>query len=108
MNDSSLSRGIPGDPCPVLLEHVPQTAVGQLGDDHQRPGNHFDPFDRQNQRMPDVLDPLAVAPAEFGVCAAEVDPAVDHLDRLGEAARRLGSPDFPETSAADQFGRRSR
>ena len=75
-----------------------ETALGQFRDDDQAAVDDFDPFDREQERMPDLFD--AIERFQFALGAGLVEPAVDELDRLAQPARDLGFPDLTVAAAA--------
>ena len=85
---------------------VVQAAVCQFHDDDQLAVDVLNPVQGKNERMADFLDPLQSLQFLLGVDGVDIEGlqvAVDKLDRLEQAARRLALPDFAETAAAQRF-----
>src|SRR5207302_1712655 len=87
----------------ALDVQVVQAAVGQLHDDDQLAGGDLDAVERADEGVADLLDALQGVEFLFSAGAVHVERvevAVDELDGLEQAARRLALPDFAEAAAA--------
>ncbi len=91
---------------PILLQKLVEILVGQLGDDDQFPADVLDAVHRQQKRMANRLDMLDGPQLFLGpnaVVVQAVEVAINELDRLENAARRLALPDFAKTPRTQRF-----
>ena len=93
---------MPGNPCgAALLSALLEAHVGQFGQNGEPAVDHFEPFERQHERMADILDPLHRL--HFLRRQLVVVAAVDDLDGLVDSARSSRPPHFGVTAGADSF-----
>ena len=90
--------GNPGEPgLAAGIEASLKAPLGQFRHDDQTAVDDFDPFNRQQKRMADFLDPIERL--EFALSTRLVEPAVNELEGFSQPARRFGFPNFSVSAA---------
>ena len=82
-----------GEPFPpALVEAILEAAVGQLRDDQQPAVDHFDPFQRQQKRMPHAATRPAPAVRSSPLLVVLAEDELDGLGQPAGASARHTSP----------------
>ena len=89
-----------GNPVPTpgsaFFKPVQKGVVRQLTDHDELAVEDFDALERQDKRVPDLLDLLQGSELLAGLGIGEL--SIDELDRLEQTARSLGLPDLAKTA----------
>src|SRR5271156_6567613 len=86
---------------PALLEPIQERLVGQLAHHDQLAVDDFESLERQDERMPQRLDPIQRLDFLVGLALAEAP--VDELDRFEQPTGRLGLPDLAKAAGSQSL-----